>query len=141
MDIGLNILLASLACAYIVRILLLEEKESHVGPFVLKSTFVYFQETKHIQPAALFDILRLLLGVYTVSHTKSGTLWTVRQLRAEVWECPKCLSFWVAIPFVLTLQFPAFMAYGFQGMEFDHIIINFLAIVCLSSIINLKLLD
>jgi hypothetical protein len=44
----------------------------------------------------LFDRIRFLFGLYRVSPDNSH-VWVVRNERLPVWECPKCLSFWVAV--------------------------------------------
>jgi len=105
MDFLGYILIAGLACAYLIRVLLLEEKVSHEGPFVLKETFVLFQGSKHVQRFALFDIIRFIFGAYKrVPEMTAQRVYTLRDFWiAEVWTCPICLSFWAAFP--LTLVF------------------------------------
>jgi hypothetical protein len=116
MDFLGYILIAGIACAYLIRVLLLEQKVSHEGPFVLKETFVLFQDTKHVQRFALFDIIRLVFGAYKrVPEMTAQRVYTLRNFWiAEVWTCPVCLSFWAAFPLSLSLSFlyhPPFILY------------------------------
>jgi hypothetical protein len=94
-----SFLVVTLALAYIVKVMLLEEKEDHEGPWPSAVKKVYFQKAEHIQRVALFDYIRRIFGAYHVS----GDLWTVNEGRAEVWTCPTCLSFWLAMPFSFIL--------------------------------------
>lgn len=97
------ILILGLAAGYITKCLLLEEKDSHVGPFPLKSTFIEFPDSGHIQTAAFFDIIRNLFGVYVEVEpgNEHQTIWEVQPERSERFTCPFCLSFWVSILFTL----------------------------------------
>lgn len=111
------ILLLGLACAYVVECLLLEEKIGHEGPFKLKSTFILFPDTGHIQQASFFDIIRRMCGVYYWKAENNGfqTTWTVHPDRSERFTCPFCLSFWIALlfstPYVLLNSLPPFTAW------------------------------
>ena len=95
----LEVVVYGIALAWVVRVMLLESKSSHFGPWPSRTAVVYFPEEEHAQPVAFFDRIRRLFGVYTI---KDG-VWEVRKLRAEVWECPICLSLWLAIPFTALL--------------------------------------
>lgn len=88
---------------YMTKFMLLEKKVSHFGPFPSSVKKVYFhleiddegnEEPPHFQPATLFDRIRKLFGAYRVTkdtwHVKDGAL-------GEVWTCPICLSFWMAL--------------------------------------------
>lgn len=101
MDVLAYSIIFGAACAYLVRVLLLEPKTTHEGPFKLKSTFVFFPQSNHVQMFAFFDIIRLFFGVYKWPR-KAGfqTIFEVRDSWiSEVWTCPVCLSFWAALPF------------------------------------------
>lgn len=93
----------SFSVIYITHILLLERKVSHFGPFPSKTKIIYFPLSydeegekipAHHQPAALFDYIRRLFGVYKVNK---DTWQVVDGSMSERWTCPVCLSFWVAI--------------------------------------------
>jgi hypothetical protein len=87
------------ATYYLVTIFLLEKKTSHEGPFILPDVYVWFREEEddHIQRASIFDIVRLLFGVYQYdSITKILTVKN-RSWLAELWTCPICLSFWMSL--------------------------------------------
>jgi hypothetical protein len=108
-DIILLIMLIGLGTSYILELLILERKDSHVGPFQSKKRKVLFlseidnggfTQAEHFQPVSLFDWCRRLFGIY---HVK-GPIWTVNDLRAERFTCPFCLSFWVSFPGTITLS-------------------------------------
>jgi hypothetical protein len=125
--------LSGFALYYLVSVLLLEEKESHYGPFpsdFIKVNWVIREddETRIVSyQATIFDKIRSLSGLYEelqddtidcedVPDMMQGEcgngsyrVWIVRPDRQEVWTCPKCLSIWLAIPF----YFIAFSLYGF----------------------------
>lgn len=94
MSMWFSFLIAALALAYLVRVMLLVEKEDHEGPWPSNDQKVYFADSEHIQRVALFDRLRRLFGVYKVTDD----IWTVYGPRAEMWTCPVCLSFWLSLP-------------------------------------------
>ncbi len=104
------VLLLGLATAYVTKCLVLEEKHSHIGPFLLKDTFILFPESGHIQEAALFDLIRRVFGAYELSDESNDfqTVWAVHPHRSERFTCPFCLSFWTAalfsIPFMWLFQ-------------------------------------
>lgn len=104
------IVVGGLVVFYLVRVLLFEEKVSHYGPWPSKRRqVVWYKMTKpsgfyeYTQPVTAFDWVRRIFGVYRVSKIgdkSQGTeeeLWYVNEARAEVWTCPVCLSFWMAI--------------------------------------------
>ncbi len=107
MDFLAYVVIAGLACSYLVRVFLLEQKISYEGPFVLQSTFVLFEDTKHIQRFAFFDLIRFICGAYKrVPEITAQRVYTLRNFWiAEIWTCPLCLSFWVAFPinFILSI--------------------------------------
>lgn len=94
MSIWFSFFVAAFALAYLVKVLMLEEKEDHEGPWPALFGRVYFPESEHLQRVALFDRIRRIFGVYIIEDN----LWTVNEARAELWTCPVCLSFWVALP-------------------------------------------
>lgn len=106
MDIEI-VLLLSLACAYVTKCLVLEEKDTHVGPFKLKSTFILFPQTGHIQEAALFDRIRYLGGAYYTEKVRDDfqTTWNVDPESSQRFTCPFCLSFWIALLFSIPYIF------------------------------------
>lgn len=95
MDSLILVGLFGVAGAYILECLLLEQKISHEGPWKSRKRHVLFREDQHIQAVALFDWIRRLFGIYKVH----GYQWEVKTERAEMFTCPTCLSFWVALPF------------------------------------------
>ena len=107
MDFLVYLVIAGLACSYLVKVLLLEQKISHEGPFVLETTFVFFEDTKHVQRFTLFDIIRFIFGAYKRMPGMSGQrIFSPRDhWLAEIWTCPLCLSFWIALPFTALLYF------------------------------------
>jgi hypothetical protein len=123
---------AALACAYLTKIFLLQEKDSHEGPFVLKNIGVFFQDTGHFQKAALFDVIRRLFGVYeTKKVSENHYIWTVKPLRAEAWSCPFCLSFWMSL--VVNILF-----LSGQVKSIPEFVLSVFAIAAVSSWINVK---
>lgn len=92
-----QLFLLGLACGYITRCLLLEQRDSHVGPFRIKGSFVKFDDG-HLQPAALFDVIRMVAGVYRIEKVGLQQVLHVIPEAAERFTCPFCLSFWVALP-------------------------------------------
>lgn len=124
------ILLLGLAGAYFVRCLLLEEKLSHEGPFKLKSTFILFPDTGHIQNASLFDIIRFVCGAYYKSEDSNDfqTIWEPHPDRSERFTCPHCLSFWSS----LLLSLPYVLLFGLS--PFEAVVAHF-AIATLSTLI------
>jgi hypothetical protein len=94
----MNFIKTCLAVAYLTKILLYEEKESHFGPFPSKTKIVHDLQSRYTQPVTLFDwIRRLTLNPYNIQ----GELWVVNEKEMERWTCPTCLSFWIAIPFTV----------------------------------------
>lgn len=97
----LTAVLLGIPASYLLRVMLLQENDSHEGPFKSKTRTVYFSETKHSQQVALWDWIRRLVRVYDVE----GNIWTVNRESAERFTCPFCLSFWTS--WVISL--PAWM--------------------------------
>lgn len=97
--------LLGIPAAYLLRVLLLDEMDSHEGPFQSARRTVKFPDSGHEQSVALWDWLRRPFGVYEVK----GDTWVVRLKRAERFTCPFCLSFWtslvLSVPYwLLTMQ-------------------------------------
>lgn len=125
----------AMAVTYATHILLLERKTSHFGPFPSKSRFVVFHTdfdedgteiARHAQPVALFDRIRRLFGAYSIQ----GLQWNVRDgALSEVWTCPKCLSFWIALLPALILA-----VYGVPFLFPFYV----LALAGVSSIVNVN---
>ncbi len=93
------IIILTLVNSYLVTVFLLEKKTSHEGPFILPDVYVWFHEEEddHLQRASIFDVVRLLFGVYKYdSPTKILTVRN-RSWLAELWTCPICLSFWMSL--------------------------------------------
>lgn len=133
---ALNPILLGFPVYYIVRILLLQQKISHEGPFKSKNKLVLWPSTKdgveydHIQHVAAFDWLRRLFLVYKIK----GNHWIVKDgWISEVWSCPVCLSFWIAFPFALISAYP-FAGTGIETLI--HIFIAHLTIASTSSILS-----
>ncbi len=125
-------IIAALACAYLTKIFLLQEKDSHEGPFVLKNVGVFFSDTGHFQKAALFDVIRRLFGVYeTKKVSENHYIWTVKPLRAEAWSCPFCLSFWMSLVIHLLLLTGYFDTV-------TSFVMSIFAVAAVSSLINVK---
>lgn len=80
---------------YLTRSLLFAEKVDHFGPFPSATKFLTILESHYHQPVTLFDWVRRFtpFNPYQVS----GNLWIVNKRKMEVWTCPFCLSFWVAL--------------------------------------------
>lgn len=131
-DILAYSLLAGLFVFYATLVLLFVERESHFGPFASKDKkLVYLHRNpdgdivdRHEQPINLFDRIRWFFGVYKVvkedldeslnafDKEEYKEVWFVNPMRMELWECPMCLSAWVAlIPAAWALTFaPVVMA-------------------------------
>lgn len=105
-------LLLGIPATYVLHALLLQEKDSHEGPFPLnKNRFVIFKYDRtrdewHYQRVALFDVIRRVFGAYDVEKEElsGGTAvenWIVKEGSAlgQVWTCPFCLSFWISLLF------------------------------------------
>lgn len=82
-------LLATLSVAYLTRVLLFDAHGT--GPFPSAESKIVVDEGP-VRAVHLFDRVRRVLGAYEIVDS----LWFVRSKRMEVWECPKCLSFWMA---------------------------------------------
>ncbi len=111
---------------YFVRVLLLYQRESHEGPFIIEDkrvVFVEFDENEkryksHFQRFSIFDRIRNFFGVYDNEHgdelyyvknrEKNADFW-----KAEVFTCPHCLAMWVTIPFTLFFTISHFKNIGY----------------------------
>lgn len=93
---------------YVTQVLLLEEKDSHYGPFPSNKRRVNWSQTiptvlgpmfrDYSAPVTVFDWIRRIFRVYAIEKEGDGyEIWHVIDARAEVWTCPRCLSFWVAL--------------------------------------------
>lgn len=130
MDLLTVFTVASLACTYLTRVLLLEKKISHEGPFVLNETFILFQDNNHVQRFAFFDIIRFICGAYKRVPDMPQRVYTLRDTwLAEIWTCHICLSFWTAIPVSLLI------VYLYQ-VSFSHFSILHFGIACVSALLN-----
>ena len=128
----ITLTLLALTVTYLTHILLLEQKESHYGPFADAERVVVWEASDqyeaHAQPVTFFDWVRRPFGVYSVADR----VWKVNQGRAERWTCPICLSFWIAAA-ILLLQFviptPIFMQ-----------ILTLFSLASVASILNVNVL-
>ena len=104
----MSLLYGILGLFYLTKILLLEPKDSHEGPFIQVGKHVIFpmpDHRVHVQRFSLFDQIRYWCGAYF----RDGHKFFVRNdWRTELWTCPFCLSLWLAflftIPFIFTAQ-------------------------------------
>lgn len=110
MGVLITSLLLGIPMAYVLRCLLLEEKDGHEGPFKSSTEWVFFPGCEdqdgtavapHRQRVALFDRIRRVFGVYQVQDN----IWTVQSDKAERFTCPHCLSFWCAFLFAIPYAF------------------------------------
>lgn len=97
--------LLSAAAGYLIRLFLIEERSSHYGPFPAQDATVkrihrdregdiaYIYE----QPVTLLERIRRLTPLNPYMIDESTQEWHINGLKSEVWECPKCLSPWVAV--------------------------------------------
>lgn len=95
----LGLLLAT-SCAYVLRVLLFEE--AGTGPFMSREAFVTIDGVV-VRPVHFFDRIRRLFGAYRVSVDPDIQKWEVFPSRMLLWMCPKCLSFWIAMPYSVLL--------------------------------------
>lgn len=111
----LNILTAcflGIAGAYILRSLMLVERDSHYGPMQSYTRWVQFP-SGHQQPVALFDWIRRLAGVYQVGKSEKfppeWDVWVVVDSEfSERFTCPHCLSWWTSLLFSIPYSLYAF---------------------------------
>lgn len=115
-SVGQGLLLGA-PLAYLLTILLLQEKADHEGPFASDTKTVVFP-SGHTQRVAFFDYLRSFFGVYLVS----GDQWFVTP-KAERFTCPVCLGFWLAL--LLTIPFTAI--YGTHG-AYEFVLLHLSAV-------------
>lgn len=96
------IILMGLACGWLTKVFLLEKEDEVLGPWPVDHTMIYFEadadDPPHLQPAVFFDRIRFIFGVYDEKLDGEQRLWIVKPERAAVWQCPICLSFWMALP-------------------------------------------
>lgn len=95
----LLLIVIGIASAYFLSIMILEAKESHEGPILIRNRFVSIKG--EIQRASIFDLIRRCLFAFHVMKQENNTyLWVLKNTPfGEVWTCPRCLSFWTTIPF------------------------------------------
>lgn len=143
--------LVGLVTAYIVEVLLFQEKVSHYGPFPSKERkVIHIQHrpdgtvSEYTQPVTWFEWFRRGFGVYTVLPDEGTTgdpeneipaippseTWFVNPEAIEVWTCPTCLSFWVSV----IVSLVAFIA--FPEITFSQYIMLVGAGASLSTIIH-----
>jgi len=93
-----------LAClpgaAYILRVLLFDAAAP--GPFEAKQTFVKVDDLI-TRPVNAFDWVRRFFGAYRIRLDRETgvSFWSVNPKRITLWQCPKCLSFWLSIPWTV----------------------------------------
>lgn len=94
-----TVILCAIAAAYLLKILILEKRMSHEGPFLFNRIVVV---NGHTQRASLFDLIRRVFGAYHIEEGENYTKWILKTSSlGEVWTCPWCLSFWSSIPFTV----------------------------------------
>lgn len=122
---------------YATSFLMLEEKVSHYGPFPSNKRRINWSRSvdqltgqgkfyEYTAPVTWFDWFRRLFGVYAIAKEGDGfETWYVKESRAEVWTCPKCLSFWLALVptlgYMLTVNLGIevlFLPFAFAGASF-----------------------
>lgn len=100
-----------LAAAYIVRVLLFD---GSTGPFESNTELIVDNGTS-ADRVDLWDRIRRLFGVYSIQDAENGYTEWHTTVRADLWRCPKCLSFWltlfVSVPFFLLTQEPALQCF------------------------------
>ena len=98
-------ILAVLGTAYMVRVMLFDMESR--GPWESTTRFVRSMDmygSALTRPVNFFDRIRRLAGAYRVTTDSSGTVfWDVRADRVLVWQCPKCLTFWLCLPTTVLL--------------------------------------
>lgn len=105
------LILTAVSTFYTVEVLLWDKKTSKHGPYPSKTREVVEVlsvlkdgVSTYNAPVTLFDWIRRGAGMYNVVKyvdldNVKREFWYVKRERAEVWECPTCLSFWVALFF------------------------------------------
>ena len=122
------VVLAGLAVAYLVSVFLFEVEEGETGPYPEDDVkFAEYIKDEHSEEGTYnlfhrritrWDRIRQFLNhPYRVEPTPYMAweeadgikeVWTRDEDKMRFWECPKCLSFWIAIPFTWLY----FMMYG-----------------------------
>lgn len=133
-----HVILAAFAVAYLVWVFLFDLETGGVGPFRSKTKI--FAEHRRVEDGSpdpdyqlfiyhitLWDRIRQwLTRAYRIEKTpymawepedEIEEVWIKNDNRMQVWECPKCLSFWMSIP--LTLLYAAS-----NGISTDLILIQ-----------------
>lgn len=93
------IFIGALVLFFLIEILLWNDRELY-GPFssktkkVVRAVFDGEEYKSYERPVNTFDYLRRFSGIYRVE----GNNWVVIERAVAVWECPKCLGFWLAAP-------------------------------------------
>ena len=128
--------LAGLAVAYLVSVFLFDAEDGETGPYPEDDVkFAEYVKDEFSEEGTFnlvhrritrWDRVRQFLNhpyrveptPYMAWEADDGIkeVWTRNEDKMKVWECPKCLSFWMAIPF--TLMFV--MAYGFGNFLLVH---------------------
>jgi len=103
----------SAAVAYFTRIFLYEEKESHFGP--LENWDVRIrrierdvdgeidEDHSYEAPQTLIDRVRFASPMNPYDVDSEGN-WKVNEKKIEVWECPKCLTPYIAAAIVVPVM-------------------------------------
>lgn len=106
--VALELFLAlCLSCGYILNLLVLKKLYfGGEGPFINEKRVIVWQNQEfksgakldsHKQAFGLFDYLRNALGTYL--YLGDGKYSVKSKAIASVFQCPKCLSFYISIPF------------------------------------------
>lgn len=91
--------LIAFAVYYITTVLLFDIDAEE--PFERDDMDIYLSTEGQMltRPVSIFDFVRRIFGLYKVVDAR----WFVRTERLPLWECPVCLSFWVASFCVVSL--------------------------------------
>lgn len=105
--------LLGIPTGYLTSILLFN---FHGGPFTNYKKWVedYRTDDDERWRLNLFDHMRNIISFGRIYDKTKPDYWQIRQNNiAEIFSCPYCLSFWVAIPFMLVLFDQYFLIYWF----------------------------
>ncbi len=105
--------LLSSAVGYLLHLFEAQERTSHFGPFRSFDDKIirhYYNDEGEVedtyeQPVTLIERIRRWSPLNPYNVNSAAREWHVDSLKIEVWECPKCLSPWIAlavvVPFML----------------------------------------
>lgn len=108
-------ILLSFGVGYFIRLFEMLERKSYFGPYqsYTQKIFRVYRgkegevERIYEQPVTLIERIRRASPLNPYSVSDDETEWHVDAEKAEVWECPKCLSPWMAfatvVPFMLVM--------------------------------------